>query len=582
MSYTAEEIIKKVNKKKSDLGPLIDRWESDFSLFRLEKYKLAGDYSNVTSNDPFTLATKITDNLAYCPMTIRIPTPEDRDERENADNGEKLVYGCINACDSRKMQLPEEPHTQGAVAWYTNNRGWQAIRVLVHKEEDGGDTLVDIDVFDPRNCTWDTAGSKLLWFCHERTISKEEAGEVYGKEIPGVSKLYEFMDDKELYIIIGSEMAEGYPQEHGLDYIPVLITAVGSTPLIYSDKHTDTVKNVGESVYAANRSLYEPVNKLLTLYLTIVSQGAHNPLAIYSSGGKKQFKRSPYYAGNTVQLDIDKGEKVEELYKPNRPADTERLMSHIMQKVNMGGVPPIATGNLDVTLPYSGIYLLTHNATTLMKPRQYAIEKAFEWIAREILSQFAKGGYKAIEVHGRTGTNEYFQCKLKRRDIKGDWWPECKLNPELPQDEMQKANMAQILVANQILSRRTARDKLLNVQDTDAEEDRVLYEMTNSIPELQLLKVQRALREQGEPELAAALPMLLAHTKLGQGQMGQGQMGQGPRSYEGVKNPAFAQGVRPEFVPGQMMGERRPNPQIPPEVKENYRLSQMGLFRGGR
>lgn len=580
--FTKEQIIQMVKDKEEELNPLIQRWENDYSLFRLDPYThkssnegvSGGGYENVTANDPQTLCLSVIDNIGYAPMIIKIPLPENLKERKDSSYAERFLYGCLNIINSRLQQVPMSPHLQGSLAWFSTVRGWVAVRVLVHKEEEKGPTIPSVDVWDMRNVTWDTAGTRLLWGNHKRPISKAEAKAVYDKDISGkYGVLYDFCCDTEIVNIIDGE--EVYREKHGLEYPPILISAVGCTPLIASTKFSDSIKDVGESALVSNRSLYEPINKLLTLYLTIVAQGAHNPLAIYSKGGKKQFKRNPYYPGSFVQLDIDKGEKVEELYKPNMPTDTERLLSHIMQKLSIGGVPPVASGALDIALPYSGIQLLTHSAMRVLEARKYVMERTIEWICRELLSQFAQGGFKAIEVHGRDGTNEFFQCKISPKDIRGDWFPECKIIPRLPEDEMQKYNMAQMAVANQILSRRTVRDKLLNIQDTDAEEDRMLYEQTASIKEVQLLRTRRALLDQGEPELAAALMMLMQP-------QGQPQVSQIPqvRSYEGVKNPAFATGVRPEMLPGQMLGERRPMPQMPPEVGENFRLSQMGLTRG--
>jgi hypothetical protein len=574
MSYTPEEIRKMVLERENDCLRLHERFEDDYGMFRMNPFKLSGgDYENVTGNDPMTLCNKITESIGYAPYTLKIPEPDDKQDRLASSNAERFINGCINMANSRLQMLPTEPHIQGALAWYAAVRGWTAIRVLVRKEEDDGPTIPDIRVLDPRWCTWDVSDYSLLWFNHKRVIGKEEARKKYGADLPGRwAWLYDFYDDTENVILIDGIGDWEFRQEHYAGHVPAKISACGCVPLITSLQNLDTLVDVGESVLAPNRNLFPIVNKLLTLYLTIVSQGAHNPLAIYSMGGRRQFKKSPYYPGSVVQLDISKGESVKELYKPEMPKDTQNMLGMIMQRIAVGGLSPINFGELNQPLPYSGINLLTHSSQSVIEPRKFGVERDIEWIGRELLTQFADGGFQALEVHGRTGTNEYFHCELSPEDIQGDWYPECEITPSLPEDELQKYTMAQIAVVNNLLSRRTARERILNVRDTDREEDRVLEEMTNANESVRLLRMRKALMRMGEPELAAMLPLL---NTLRGGGGNQGGETTRPRSYEGIVNPAFAHGLRPETMPGQRLGERRPNPPLPPEVAENYRRTQM-------
>lgn len=507
-----KDITTAVDKRAEELKDLYDRFEEDLDKHRLTPYNMGKDYENVTSNQPRTLLYKLINPLAYAPVKATIPLQEENEEeRRDISKGEYLFYGCMNLANSR-LKSVVSPTIQALLAYYSGANGWYAERVFIHKKHKKGKTIPDIQVWDLRQVTWDVGGDGLLWACHTKLISSKQAETEHNVDATGIFgksknniKVYDFWDDEINAIIVNGEFTKK-PTKHNLDHIPIFINFVGPTPFIQSTKFEDTIKDMGEGALASNRNLTEPINKMLTSWLTIVAQGAHNPLAITSSGGKKTFEKSPYYKGAVVQLDADKNEKVEPLYKPEMPKEAQAAMAQLQTLVDMGGLSAVNYGMVPFGESGYQTNILRQLAIEGMVPIQKAVEEGLTWIHRELLTQYAKSKLGKLKLHGRNGSNEYFDVELSPQDVKGDWFPEVKIQPSLPQDFRADAATASLLVRDGLYSRLTARDQILLLQNPELEEDRVLIEQARRIPSLMVRDMAIKLIEvEGRPDLAKAL-----------------------------------------------------------------------------
>jgi len=575
---------------------------------------MPGKAKSITVNNPRTLVDKVVESLAYCPIDIEIPSDKSQeDERRDKSDAERFIYGCLNLANSMLVDggFPVSG-IQGMLGFYSTLFGITIPKVFIHKEKQGGETIPEVTLWDPNNTAWRQAGYKMLWACNRRSITIAEAQEVWGfkpkvvfgpalfKHIKNSKNnsldLYEWFDRKVLAVSIGNEIQKSYPYEHELERVPVMIGLSGAVPILDMKEYSDTMCDSGEGILAADRNLYPVASKIMSLYMTIVEMGANNPLAFYSEDGEGGFERDPYYAGAVVHLDASKGEKVEKLVEPNMPKDAADLFKGVSELITMGGLSPLAWGFSANEIPYSSLHLLTHSAASVLEPRKFHIEKSIEWIARELLLQYGAGGFKALKLHGRSRIGEYFQMEIESEKIKGDWWPQVKLDPRLPRDEMQQITMAQMAVVSDLLDPGSAREKYMNVKDSDSVEDRILEARTERLPAIQLIKVQKLLHEKGYHQLAQALPMMMqAGSALGMGNSSRpleiaaagGPATTGPnRSYAGVEHPQFAHGTRAEVIPDEQYGARYSVQTQPADfkerLKEDYRLNRLNMVRGKR
>jgi len=361
----ANEIMQAVSECARRTRDLRERMESDFSLWRLDPFQLGktqGDYSDVTSNAPAVLANRVIEILSDARLRFVIPlADEDEAARARLALTERFVQGALNLADQRLAGMVA-PSVQQQLAWYTTLRGWYAVRVYL-REDAAGCVVPDIAVWDVLNTYWGMGASGLAWACYRRYASAEQLRAEYGLEtVPdeyGRVPVYDYWDDENEAVIVGGDFVLP-PTPHGLGRIPVLIGAAGAAPLVQSARYSDTLRNVGESVYANNRQLYPRQSEVLTYYLTITAMGARTPLVVYYSGDTPpEFENNPYAKGNVIFLKKDK-EEARELLKADLPHDARLLLDFLSGQVSLGGLPPVAYGEMDQQLPASGISMLTH------------------------------------------------------------------------------------------------------------------------------------------------------------------------------------------------------------------------------
>ncbi len=561
VKLTESDIITAVKQRETELQPLRERFENDYGLWRLTPYSLdkkigtISEYENYTTNEPKTLANRVIEILSASPLLIRIPLELDSEEKRKRKSAtERLIYGAMNLANFR-LQMLMMPPVQSQLASYSTFRGWYGMRVFFRKDEHG-EVISDIKVYDPLHLTWDIGEDGLSWQNHERTISKLQAKSEYKIETgsKGV-KIYDFWNKNVNAIIAGDKFVKK-PTEHELGHIPCLISFVGSMPFIQSEKFQDTIVDMGESIYTSNRGIYDSKNKQVTLLQTIVGLGAHNPLAVYSAGGRKPFEKSPYYKGAIIQLDTDKNERVEPLLKPEMPRDVGNLLNIVTKDLSMGGMPPIAGGELNFQLPYSAVNLLMDAARSVILPRQAAMERSLEWMAREILTQYSKGGFGKLRLHGRDGSNQYFDVELTSEDVQGDWFPEVKILPSLPEDEPRNVEMVRILNQEKMLSKETMQDRFLGVRDTDIENQKLDREDAYDMPNIRHRRMAAALMVEGRPDMAA---FHLAAAQNMEAQMAQQYAGSTTRKTTSNLPVGMSETVLPE----EQLGVR----QTPPETQ---------------
>jgi len=240
----------------------------------------------------------------------------------------------------------------------------------------------------------------------------------------------------------------------------------------------------------------------MSYYLTITAMGARTPLVVYYSGDTPpEFENNPYAKGNVIFLKKDK-EEARGLLKADLPRDARLLLDVLGGQVSLGGLPPVAYGELEKQLPASGISLLTHSAQSILKPRRQALEKAFVWIAIELVDQYKSGGFSAVKLQGVDSLNRRFHVRIKPDDVCDDWRLEAELVPDMPQDELQNAGIATQLVKSKVISRQTAMDRYLHVSDPDAEVSRIEREQAGELPGVRLRRLAEALIDDGRADLA--------------------------------------------------------------------------------
>lgn len=563
MLRTESDIEKAVKDQYDKEVELRKRWDADFGYYRLDEYNRGKDYKSVTANKPRTLADLLIDFLVRAKLQIRIPVDKAMEgERGNQADAERLLIGLLKLNDFRLGGLAL-PSLREQMVWHSFIRGWYVLRAYINKDNNGA-TKPLIDVWDRYHTFYDLS---VPWVCHTRTATASQIKAEYDIDISGKKgTVYDFWDDEVnsihvkgagnlLHLGTGGKFVKE-PKEHGLDHMPCYVVPCGAMPPIESSQYTDTIKDLGESWLAANRNLVDPMNELFSDLLTIVARGAKIPLGGYGKGGGLTLDESPYKLDKDqavlIPLDKDKEQEIKPLIEPTMPRDAASIINIFGMLWQEGGVSESLFGHLPFQISGYALHQTRESASKAIGSALTGIQKGGDWLLRELLLQY-KTGFKPVRVEGRDNQGQYFgPVELKPSDIKGDWFPEYRLMPELPENEMERWAMARI--AKEIgLPLQTIYDKLLGIQDTDLQSDLSLEEWGKELPPVKLRRLANIFLKLNRPDLAQEVMNMLNQPLPEQKK---------PPKSEAVQ-PEFQTGVPPEVFPPEMLGR---TPTAPPEI----------------
>ena len=571
-----EDIIALVDAHYTQTEPLRQRMEDDHAIYRLTPYDAGEGYQSYTSNEPQTFADKVMGWVSNAEMTVRIPHGgSDRKLREKNDLKERFLIGVLRSADERLCNMMLPP-LRDQLAWYSTLRGWYAGRALLAKRDDGS-TYVDITPWDPLNTYWETGADGLEWACYKVAKTKAQIQTQYRIKLDDMNDrdgegvvVYDFYD-KEMNTIIVHNGRMDRPVfrsvkrqlKHGAGKVPVFLGPVGANPYVVALTQTnleDTIADVGESVFKANRDGYVNHNMVMSTMLEMVARSKRQGLKVKSRDGTKSLEEDPYLEGSEISL--AQGEDVEPLGLMEVARETGAFMQLVSGELQRGSLPHSVYGDVPFQLSGFAINTLRQGVDTVLGKYLRGLEKAYQMIFNIISDQYASGTYKAIEVSGMNRNRTYFSEEITPDVIEGAGMPEVKLVSQLPQDDMSKYSMAQIAREGPtpLLSDRAIRDRILAIQDADQMDYSIKEQMAERmLPEAALWSLLQASEEQGRDDLVAFYTGELLRVLMEKNQQmtpppPPGPPGMGP---PGAGGPP---GLPPQVMPGAMMGVPPPAP----------------------
>ena len=573
MRKTADQIVKLVEGHRESTYPFRDRMQDDYDLYIMRPYDAGDGYESYTSNEPRTYADKIISWMASAELIIRIPNIEEpREMRSVNDAKEKFLVGILRAADER-LRRRLQPSLREQLAWYISLRGWYAGRSLLHIDSKGR-TQVDITPWDPLHTYWGEGEEGLAWACYRIQKTKDEILQQYGVELEEQDDetpldVYDYYDEEHNIVCTGDTILKS-PTPHGNERVPVFIGMVGPQPLIQNIDETaitDTIADYGESVFAANRDLYDKHNFTMSVMMEMVARSRKQGIAITSRDGQKTLDEDPYKAGAEVAL--AQGENIEPLGLMEVAKETGAYMGMVSGELQRGAIPHTVYGDLQFQLSGFAINTLRQGIDSVLRPRITAMEDAYTQIGHLICDQYSTGRYDPISVSGRDKNRVYFSEAVDPDSIGMAGTPEITMASQLPEDDMSRMSMAQMAREGPtpLLSDMYVRDKILGLQDADTIEDSIKEQMAERVlPEASLWTLLAATENRGRPDLAQFYYGELMHL-LQQKQMmrQQSMMPQQPGSPQGQGGPPTA---NPMVMPNAMMGVPPPvpTPQAGPNV----------------
>ncbi len=503
--------VKKATAIESRTKDLRDRMEADYNLWRLEPFeipKTEGTWENFTVNSARVLADYIVTNLSTGKRRIWIPIESEKKRaRENLSMTERLAIGLIEQADSINVSIPEMVDIQSDLSWNAAIRGWNVWRALLYMDEDN--LVSDVKVWDPLNTFWISGTSSrngLLWAAYKRYASEEDVKEQYGSDmVKAVDKqgriaIQDTYDGEEEGVIIGDKYVHRW--KHDLGYPPVFIRPVGASKLIQSGKHSDTIKDIGESCFVANRGIYESLHRLWSYVLTGAGRQAKSSIIIEYDSALEDLTPDdihvdPGEKGHVTLLDKSKGQKVVGYVQPPNIEQVFAMIQGAEGMTSMGGIPPVALGSINQYMPASGLNILTHSAQMRLKHAKLNVERCFAEMAGELVAQYKNGEFAETEVSGVDKSNREFQAKIKPDKVETNRKFKAEIVVDMPQDEMQDIGMATQAIQAGLLSPQTARDRFHLVDDTDLEQEKIDKFTAEQMSGVKMWNLAKALLDDG-------------------------------------------------------------------------------------
>ena len=554
---------------------LRNRWDEDFNLYRMKPFNAGRGYFSYTSNSPRILADKLVSLLCESKLLIRVP--EDilsEDEQNTANNVERFLYGALNLMDEQALLLPDEPEVRQKMAWLAVIRGSFGVRSYVYKDEKG-ETIPSMDIWDIYNTSFGVDSKGVTWAAYSYRVTPEQAKEEYNitnvpaHEIRYGTNAVDFWSRTHYGRFIGDQWATPL-KKHDLGYCPVSIIRVGATPAVWQPNYQFTGAHMGESVFAANRGLYPSLNKTLSDLMTLVRRGVKVPMGYWSADGTKTIEEDIFQVDKAAIVPLQHNDKLEPIMTQTMPADASPLLNWESGEMQRGGISHTNFGELGFRLSGFAINQLQAALASVVSPFGKAIEQAYQIHGLWLIDQYSKGGFKPVEVRGRTSRDQTFGYpivdKIKPSDIDGRWHPEFSLEQVMPKDDAQSYQLASFARDGEIplLSDETIRGELLGVQDTDLESDKIAREWANKLPIPKLFKAYVNAWYEGRPDEAqnilAELQRLMQATAP-QGARPQGQQGRQPTRLQresagtpGTGIPPGPTGMSSNVLPSETQG----------------------------
>ena len=528
-TYTAAAIIDLVTTKRgtTSFEELLQQMETDFDLFTLKPYVAEKDHQSYTSPAPKNDFNKVLAGLNKATLTWQIVTAEDapQSERDAANDGEKLLTGVLDRVDRQLRKIGEPPLRQG-IGWYAGARGMSGLKCLIYAN-DQKETVFDIKPIDPMHMAWEQGAEGLVWWAYLYHISKAEALERWGitlttKEQDAI--IIDFFTQKinaiVLYMGGASSLTGQFVKEvapHGLDHVPAWVGFASSMPTVYTRDSLPTLKYRAASVYASSRGIYEPHNKQVSFIMDTAEKSVAGTLIYETEEGKKGIEGDPY--ANWQVIRTKKGEVLKPLDPPKVPPESAVILSVIDRDKQQSTVPyPTGYGIDQQAHSGAALSMMNDGTKSVYSPFTGLIEDAFQWLCEEIISQFKAKG-QTLKLQGFDPAGKFFAFEAKPQTIKDDWYIKVTCEPKLPRDEAGELQMA--LAATQprangkpFMSDYTAREKIVKMQNPDAEETRIQSQLVNDmidkLPAMQVRQVAKALIDkgdiQGAKEFLATIP----------------------------------------------------------------------------
>ena len=424
----AVDMLRRATDTEQAWGTLFTRMDVDRDLYHNEQFRLTDkngkpmkNVQNLTFNDAQTFGLRViaTLNSAEVQTVVQGKTIK----KKAAATVEEFFRLLFGQADERlaARDMPSLRAFQNEMACI---RGRIVTRVLL--SQTGKDFIPDLIPVDPRFVVYGMGLHGLSWIAAKTIRDPEEVSEEYHFEpktdAPVVWDIWDSLTEQ---VYIDGE--QKFQQANPWHKPPWVVTSCASSLL------TDITAfaNRAESIYAADRNLYEPMNRIGSILYTEVGKLLKPPMQFRNRKGQagKPPQQPPY--GEAVTVPIATDEEFLNMPRSDLTQAGRLLIAMLEQRLQRGALPAVDYGNLTFPLSAVAIKGLQGARDQVFLPRLQALGTHFRDIARMVREQYIAGGFKA-ELGDAAGSRRVFPAT----EIKGDYDIAFKFNAVNPEQDV--------------------------------------------------------------------------------------------------------------------------------------------------
>ncbi len=493
--YTAALILELIEEFEDTYRGLHERQDGDIKSYELDAYELDQFSDSVTYNEPRWMADSIIQLCSASILNLTINTEEEDKYKEAIIEEFHLSVDKSSDEYLNQMLVGRKKPT---LCFHAAIRGWIAVRVTLYRDKTGRLVACILPV-DPRYVSWGVGMGGFQWVAYTTWRTKQEIALDYDyHDVDDMAKVIDFWSEDENIILINDD--EVKRKSHNIGYPPFVMFPCTNQPKVIGGNMSDSKKHLkgwGESCYAGNRAIWPVINKILSVWLSLVVK-AHKPGGFISTDDDTFTPDElPYGSGTAEKLPADAK------WIPVEPADiartTPELFNVMINASQKGGVPWSAIGSLWKGQELSGNALeeLKEGLNKIVTPILHALEDAYQQISRMVEEQFLSYG-ETWEAEGFDTKGRHFFRAIEPDDLSGNHAIKYEFLSITPQEEARNIAKAQIMKSSDLADDKFIDETIMKFTDPQGIEDGKAMQKAKQISwKIQMLESIKAFRKAG-------------------------------------------------------------------------------------
>lgn len=514
-----------IDEAKNMWQELDARMDEDIAYWRLETGESLASGNFILRNTPRVMVDKAAQIAVNAKSTIDV-VPAKNLYRELAQKEEDF---CRFMWDewNRRWQNGGKNSLEWDAGWYGAGRGWISGRMRYDPEVGPEELPTKMTLVDPRQIypVWDEGALNYVAHIYKQTAAQAmssfpDHAEDILKNLVGTGSeddldLTQFVSVKAYYddwwwAVFVDDVNVVEPTDHQYGRVPWIVRPIGGSPVEATEDDTEQwVRHKGPAIFESIKIAYDYGNKILSMLADEIERQTNPPML---------HKINPQNKGERPDIELDPGavnfvysdESLEPMYVGPQPAQAGPLTNMLTEDIEKGSLPSSLWA-------LAGDGISGFQQALSMSAGRDALAALFEgmtYFKRECLSF----SLMLIRDHHDSDVGYFVQGP------NGDWISGETISPDeirqvgtnvqvkfkdvSPQDKQAWANLAVALTQSQLVSRETARERYLDIENPLREEELVVAEMIAMNPQImENVLIPQALAGVDPQQLAAYLMM---------------------------------------------------------------------------